>query len=197
MAGERERERGRDRGQGPRGARQRVRRQACPHQPRGEGGEGRPALRLRRRWWSSATRRAGSGSATARRAKCRRRSARRPNAAKRSLIRVPLREGRTLHHDVRRPAWRRQGRTCVPAPARHRHHRRRSDARGVRDARHPGRGREVDRLLESLQHGSRHFRCAASTRIRRARLRRAATSRYPRCRHAVVGVADAEQSRRE
>ena len=30
-------------------------------------------------------------------------------AAKRSLIRVPLREGRTLHHDVARPPRRRQG----------------------------------------------------------------------------------------
>ena len=30
-------------------------------------------------------------------------------AAKRDLIRVPLREGRTLHHDVRRPSRRGQG----------------------------------------------------------------------------------------
>ena len=30
-------------------------------------------------------------------------------AAKRTLIRVPLREGRTLHHDVYRPSRRRQG----------------------------------------------------------------------------------------
>ena len=34
-------------------------------------------------------------------------------AAKRSLIRVPLREGRTLHHDVLRPSRRRQGRCCA------------------------------------------------------------------------------------
>ena len=34
-------------------------------------------------------------------------------AAKRSLIRVPLREGRTLHHDVDRPSRRRQGACCA------------------------------------------------------------------------------------
>ena len=33
-------------------------------------------------------------------------------AAKRALIRVPLREGRTLHHDVERPPRRRQGRAA-------------------------------------------------------------------------------------
>ena len=80
-------------------------------------------------------------------------------AAKRSLIRVPLREGRTLHHDVLRPSRRRQG---VPArgAGRHRHHRRRPDARGVRDARHAGRGGEVARLVQPLQHGARDVRCA-------------------------------------
>ncbi len=55
-------------------------------------------------------------------------------SAKRSLIRVPLREGRTLHHDVDRPPWRGQG--DLPRGAcRYRHHRRRPDARRVRDAR--------------------------------------------------------------
>ena len=56
-------------------------------------------------------------------------------AAKRELIFVPLRSGRTLHHDVegrhgagKRSSSRRQGR--------YRHHRRRPDARRVRDARH-------------------------------------------------------------
>ena len=55
--------------------------------------------------------------------------------AKRSMIRVPLREGRTLHHDVARPFRRRQGR-AARGHAGHRHHRRRPDARGVRE---PGR----------------------------------------------------------
>ncbi len=40
--------------------------------------------------------------------------------AKRQMIRVPLREARTLHHDVHRPPWRGQGhpaRGSVPVPA--------------------------------------------------------------------------------
>ena len=80
-------------------------------------------------------------------------------AAKRGLIRVPLREGRTLHHDVlgRHGAGKR-----VPArsASRHRHHRRRPDACGVRDARHAGRGGEVARLVQPLQHGARDLRRA-------------------------------------
>ena len=81
------------------------------------------------------------------------------DAAKRNLTRVPLREGRTLHHDVYRPSRRRQGASARGA-SRHRHHRRRPDARGVRHARHAGRGREVARLVEPLQHGARDLRCA-------------------------------------
>ena len=54
--------------------------------------------------------------------------------AKRAMIRVPMKEGRTLHHDV-------QGHygagsvVLRSADGRNRHHRRRPDARGVRDAR--------------------------------------------------------------
>ena len=48
--------------------------------------------------------------------------------AKRGMIRVPLREGRTLHHDVDRPLRRRQGDRARGA-AGYRHHRRRPDAR--------------------------------------------------------------------
>ena len=65
-------------------------------------------------------------------------------SAKRGLIRVPLREGRTLHHDVDRPLRRRQG-GVARRLGRHRHHRRRPDARGVRNARHAGRRRQVAR----------------------------------------------------
>ena len=64
--------------------------------------------------------------------------------AKRQLIRVPLREGRTLHHDMNG----RHGAGKVvmrAAPGRHRHHRRRPDARGLRDARRARRGGEVAR----------------------------------------------------
>ena len=84
------------------------------------------------------------------------------DAAKRNLIRVPLREGRTLHHDV---LGRHGAGKVLPArgASRHRHHRGRPDARGVRDARHAGRGREVDRLVQSLQHGAGDLRCAEAS----------------------------------
>ena len=69
--------------------------------------------------------------------------------AKRQMIRVPLREGRTLHHDIERPPRRRQGRDAHGAVAGHRHHRRRPDARRVRDARRPGRGVQVAGLART------------------------------------------------
>ena len=56
-------------------------------------------------------------------------------AAKKAMVRVPLREGRTLHHDGLGHFG--AGRVYVrSAPAGHRHHRRRPDARRVRE---PGR----------------------------------------------------------
>ena len=56
------------------------------------------------------------------------------DAAKRGLIRVPLREGRTLHHDV---LWSARGRKSHSAvgSGRDGHHRRWADARRLRDAR--------------------------------------------------------------
>jgi hypothetical protein len=51
--------------------------------------------------------------------------------AKRDMIRVPLREGRTLHHDVQRPSRRWQG-CAARRTGRYRYHRRWSDARRVR-----------------------------------------------------------------
>ena len=57
-------------------------------------------------------------------------------AAKRGVVRVPLREGRTLHHDVQRPS-RRGPRHVARGAGGHRHHRRRPDARRVRVARRP------------------------------------------------------------
>ena len=80
-------------------------------------------------------------------------------AAKRGLVRVPLREGRTLHHDVngRHGA----GRVVLARGARrHRHHRRRPDARGVRVARRPRRRGQEPGLVEPLQHDPRDFRRA-------------------------------------
>ncbi len=75
--------------------------------------------------------------------------------AKRQMIRVPLREGRTLHHDMpgRWGAGRVDdaGRTCG-----YRHHCRWSDACSIRDAGCSGHCRQVDRLAEPVQHGSRN-----------------------------------------
>ena len=69
--------------------------------------------------------------------------------AKRTMIRVPLREGRTLHHDIKGHFG--AGRvTLRAAPGRHRHHRRRPDARGVRDHGRAGRGEQVQRHHQSL-----------------------------------------------
>ena len=81
------------------------------------------------------------------------------DAAKRGLIRVPLREGRTLHHDV---AGRHGAgpRISAGSAARHRHHRRRPDARGVRDAGHAGRGGEIARFVQPVQYGAGDVRCA-------------------------------------
>ena len=81
------------------------------------------------------------------------------DAAKRALIRVPLKDGRTLHHEVR--GHHGAGKVMRASGAgRYRHHRRRPDARGVRGA---GRGRcrvQVAGHLQSLQHGARHVRRA-------------------------------------
>ena len=56
-------------------------------------------------------------------------------SAKRDMIFVPLRSGRTLHHDVegRQGAGKRAAARCQ---AGYRHHRRWPDARRLRDARH-------------------------------------------------------------
>ena len=64
--------------------------------------------------------------------------------AKRTMIRVPLREGRTLHHDM--PGrWGAGKRRDARGASGHRHHRRRPDACRVRDAGRAGRRRQVDR----------------------------------------------------
>ena len=87
--------------------------------------------------------------------------------AKRHMVRVPLREGRTLHHDIARPLRRRQGRHARGGP-RHRHHRRRPDARDLRGARRPGRGRQIGRHLQPAQHDQGDLRRAQPTAPRRA-----------------------------
>ena len=92
-------------------------RQARHHQPRGQGGEGRPAASPSPLWWSWAIRRGASATARARRAKCRRRSARRPNAPSARMIRVPMKEGRTLHHDMEGALRRRLTWCCAQRPA--------------------------------------------------------------------------------
>ena len=86
------------------------------------------------------------------------------DAAKRALVRIPLKDGRTLHHEVR--GHHGAGKVVAASGAgRYRHHRRRPDARGVRGA---GRGRcrvQVAGHLQSLQHGARHVRRAEASAI--------------------------------
>ena len=55
-------------------------------------------------------------------------------AAKKAMVRVPLKEGRTLHHDGNLAISVRVNVTVRSAPAGNRHHRRRPDARRVRIA---------------------------------------------------------------
>ena len=80
-------------------------------------------------------------------------------SAKRGLIRVPLREGRTLHHDID-GRWGAGKVVLRAAPA----------GTGIiaggpmravfEIARHAGRGGQVEGLLQPLQHGARHLRRA-------------------------------------
>ncbi len=95
------------------------------------------------------------------------------DAAKRSADAGPAARGPHAASRRVRPPWRRQG---VPAggAARNRHHRRRPDARCVRNAGNAGRGGEIAGLVQSVQHGARDFRCAQAIRIRRARSPRGA-----------------------
>jgi hypothetical protein len=135
-------------------------RKARPHQPRFQDREGRQALRFCRarrggRWQGPC-----QALAMARRAKCPRRSTRRRLRPSVQMVRVPLKEGRTLHHDgngrfgagqclasVRRP----QGTGIIAG----------GPMRAVFES--PGRcrrGDQVGRHLEPLQHDPRDFRGA-------------------------------------
>jgi len=105
---------------------------SCPHQSRFEDCKGRQALRLRsarrgRRW---ARGRAGFGHGKAREVPEAIQKA--TAAAKKSMIRVPLREGRTLHHDaavISARVW-----LCSLGPSGYRHHRGWPDARCLRES---------------------------------------------------------------
>ena len=83
-------------------------------------------------------------------------------SAKRNLTRVALREGRTLHHDIagRHGA----GRVYLRAAPAGTGIIAGGPMRAVFETpRRPGRGGEVDRLVEPLQHGSRHLRRAEAS----------------------------------
>ena len=112
-------------------------------------------------------------------------------AAKKKMIRVPLKEGRTLHHDGKgrfgAGKVNRAHRACG-----YRHHRRRPDARRVRKPWRSRRGDQVDRHVEPLQHDPRHFRRAARTRLRRSRSLSVAARRLPTC--WVVAVRSAAEA---
>ena len=140
----------------PRG--QRIRREARRHQPRRQGGEGRPALRLRRarrgrRQQGPRRLRLGQGARSAggdpqgdRAGAPRhdpRAAARRPHACI------------TTSSAITAPA-----RSSARGAARHRHHRRRPDARDLRGAGRAGRGGEIGRHLEPAQHDQGDLRGA-------------------------------------
>jgi small subunit ribosomal protein S5 len=73
-------------------------------------------------------------------------------AAKRAMVRVSLREGRTLHHDVE--GHHGSGRVVLRAAPPGTGIIARPDACGVRDRRGRGHRREVARLVEPIQHGA-------------------------------------------
>ena len=106
-------------------------------------------------------------------------------AAKKQMVRVPLKEGRTLHHDGK-------GHfgaglvTLRSAPAGHRHHRRRPDARRVREPGRRRRGDQVGRHVEPLQHDPCDLRSAGRADLARRRSRSAAARRSPTCSAVAV-----------
>ncbi len=79
------------------------------------------------------------------------------DSAKRNFVRVALREGPHPPPRRDRPP-RRRPRDPARGARRYRHHRRRADARRVRDARHGGCRRQVARFVQPLQHGPRDLR---------------------------------------
>ena len=168
---------------------ERVRRQARAHQPRRQGGQGRPPVRLCR----AGDRRRPEGPGRLRPRQGARGAGGDPQGDRgRQAQRHARAAARRPHAAPRRarPPRRRQG---VPArgASGHRHHRRRPDARGVRDARHAGRGGEVARLVQPLQHGARHLRRAQAPGLAAFGRGRGAASRFPRCRVRRQG-ADSE-----
>ena len=81
------------------------------------------------------------------------------DAARRNVTRVPLREGRTLHHDVRGRHG--AGKVFLRAAPPGTGIIAGGPMRAVFEiARYAGRGGEVDRLVEPLQHGASHVRRA-------------------------------------
>ena len=84
--------------------------------------------------------------------------------AKRGLIRVPMKEGRTAASRHRGALRRRKGHPA-DSRRRHRHHRGRPTARGIRDPRHGRRGGEVAREPQPAQHGQGDLRRAGTVRV--------------------------------
>ncbi len=113
-------------------------------------------------------------------------------AAKKKMVRVPLKEGRTLHHDGkgRFGAGKVNVRTApagtgiiAGGPMRAVF-----ESLGVADV-----VDQVDRHVQPLQHGPRHFRCARRPRLRPSRWPSAAARRSPTC---SAGAAPARPRRK-
>ena len=85
--------------------------------------------------------------------------------ARRRMIKVRLKNG-SLHHAVDRPPRRDQG-LHAAGVGRNGHHRRRSDARGVRSSRRDQHPRQVPRLDQPVQHRARDAERAQNLQLRR------------------------------
>ena len=98
--------------------------------------------------------------------------------ARRKMVKVSLKNG-TLHHAVIGRHGATQG-VHAAGLGRHRHHRRRRDARGVRGGGRDQRARQVPRLDQPVQRRARDAQRARSDATRRPRSRPSAARRSKR-----------------
>ena len=142
----------------------RAGREARQHQPRRQGGEGRPSLRLCR----SGRGRRRQGPGRPRRRQGPRSAGGDPQGHRAGQAQHDPRAAARGPHPASRcdRPLRRRPRRVPGRRARHRHHRRRAGARHLRGPRRSRRGREVGRHLEPAQHGEGRL-CGAGAAARR------------------------------